>query len=128
MPRIRQPFDHVALESMEVRKRKQSLPQAEDEVIDPGLCSAYWLQLSSPVVHHPNRAIEPERSRPDRNRVRVLRLSGRTSQNGIDRHIKGGVLFEPFEFPVQNLQALLRHLVRLHVIDTDLKIVEPGRV
>lgn len=81
-----------------------------------------------PIVQHANGTIEPEHSRPCRNLVRVLRLSDGAPQNGIDRHIERGVFFQPFEFPVQNLQALLRYFIRLHVVDTDLKIIESGCV
>ena len=42
--------------------------------------------------------------------------------------MKAGVLGQHAQLGVQHLQRLLRHVIRHHVVDGDLHVIQPGRV
>jgi len=58
----------------------------------------------------------------------VFRVAHATAQDGIDVHVKVGMLCQERELLVQNFQALFRHVVRHHVINADLQVFEAGAI
>ena len=50
------------------------------------------------------------------------------AENGIDVHLKIGVLGEELELGVENLQRFLRDFVGIHVVDADLQVFEAGAI
>jgi hypothetical protein len=59
---------------------------------------------------------------------RVLRIPYAAADHRIDVDVKLGVLGQQAQLAVQHLQALLRNVVRHHVVDGDLQMLEAGAV
>ena len=57
----------------------------------------------------------------------VLRVAHAAAENRVDIHLKFGVLGEKLELLVEHLEAFLRDVVGLHVVDADLKIFQARR-
>ena len=83
------------------------------------------LQLTGTVVDDSERCGKTQLLRHVRDQQGVLRRLDPAADHGIDVHVEFGVFGEELELLAQNLQALDRNLVRLHVIDADLQMVEP---
>ncbi len=66
--------------------------------------------------------------RAARNRQCVLRILDAAADDGIDVDVEVGVFGEHLQFLVENFQALLRDLIRLHVVDGNLHVIESGAV
>jgi len=58
----------------------------------------------------------------------VVRVANSPANHRVDVHMKVGVPGEQFQLLVEHLQALLRYFVRIHVVDADLQMIEPGLV
>jgi hypothetical protein len=59
---------------------------------------------------------------------RIFRVLDPAAEHRVDVHVEGGVVVQVLELLVEQAQALLRHLVRLDVVDADLQEVEAGGV
>src|SRR3954471_2927749 len=59
---------------------------------------------------------------------RVLRIVNAAADDGVDVHVKFGVLREQLQLLVEHLEALLRDIVGHHVVDGDLHVVKAGVV
>ena len=59
---------------------------------------------------------------------RVLRIVDATTDHGINVHVKVGVLGQHLQLLVQNLQAFLRDVIRIDVINRNLQPFEAGFV
>ncbi len=92
------------------------------------LALAQRLQLSVAVVQNPDGGREAQLQRPVRHGERVLGIADAAAEHGIDVHVKLGVLGQQRQFLVEHLEALLRNVVRLHVVDADLQVLEPGAI
>ena len=86
------------------------------------------LQLALPVVDDTNCSCESELGCSACNHYRVLRLLCSTSDDRIDIHAELGESLQQHELLVEDLQALLRHVVRHHVVDGDLKRLKARRI
>ncbi len=60
--------------------------------------------------------------------ARIFRVLDAAADDRVDVDVEVGVLGEPLQLRVEQPQALLRHFVRLDVVDADLQVVEPGVV
>ena len=81
-----------------------------------------------PIVNDPDRRRESQLQRALSHHQRVFRIVNAAAQHRIDVHVKQRVLGQNLQLLVQHLQALLRHLVRHHVVDADLHVIQPGVV
>ena len=86
------------------------------------------LQLSASVVNDADRRGEAQPQRPLANHQRVVRLANPAPHHGVDVHMELRMLGQHLQLPVQHLQALLRHLIRLNVVDRDLHVVQPRSI
>ena len=68
---------------------------------------------------------KPELARPAIDRSRVFGILDAAAHDGVDVDVEVRVLREPLQLRIEQPQALLRHFVRLDVVDADLQIVEP---
>src|SRR5215471_12299886 len=64
-------------------------------------------------------ALKSELSCSTSDRERILWMADRATEHRIDVHLEFRVLREPLQFPVKDLKALLRDLVRHYVVNTD---------
>src|SRR5262245_66107542 len=76
------------------------------------------------VMNDADRALETEFARPARDDQGVLRPADRASQHRIDRDIELGALGQQTKFLIQNLKAFFRDVVRVDVINADLKVIK----
>jgi len=92
------------------------------------LLVAQGLQLPTAIVDDPYRRSEAQFQGAPANRQCVLRMVDAAAHHGVDVHVKLGVFGEQLQFPVEQLEALLGHLVGHHVVDRDLEVIEPRAV
>ena len=59
---------------------------------------------------------------------RVFRVPRAAADDRVDVDVERRVLGQPLQLLVEQPQALLRHVVRLDVVDADLQVVEAGVV
>ena len=71
---------------------------------------------------------KPSARRAPRDHQRIFGPYDSRSHHGVDIDVELRVLGQPAQPLVQHLQALLRNLVRLDVIDADLEMVQPARL
>src|SRR4051812_38442693 len=75
-----------------------------------------------------DRGSESQLQRPPADLQRILRVVDAAAHNRIDVHVELGALGEQLQLLIEYLQALLRDLVRHHVVDGYLQVVQPGVV
>src|SRR5262245_52636834 len=85
-------------------------------------------QMAGPIVNDADGCGEPELVRAVCDCQRVGRLPDPTADDGVDGHVELGIRGEPTQLLVEDLEALLRDVVRNDVVDADLKMVEPGAI
>src|SRR5271154_232903 len=71
---------------------------------------------------------EPEGHGAMRNFESVFGIFYAAAENGIDVHLKDGVLGKIFEFRVEHLQTFFGNFVGLPVVDADLQMLEAGLI
>ena len=59
---------------------------------------------------------------------RVMRIVNTAADNRVYVDVKVGVLGQQLQLLIQHLQRLLGHVVRHHIVNADLQMVEPGAV
>src|SRR5579863_5754335 len=97
-------------------------------VVDAAFFFAQRLHLAAAIVNDADGRSESERDSALANRERILRMRDAAADNRIDIHVKVGVFGEQFQLAVENLQALFRNLVGIHVVDGNLQPLEAGTV
>ncbi len=85
-------------------------------------------ELARAVVDETHGRRETQLTRPLRNDQRVRRIANARANDRVDGDVELRVLREPAQLLIEHLQALHRHVVRLHVVDADLQMVEAGAV
>jgi hypothetical protein len=70
----------------------------------------------------------PSFPRPLRNRQRIVGIPDTAADDRVHRDVEGRRLGERHQLLIQDFQALLRHLVGHHIVDADLKVIEPGLI
>src|SRR5262245_36556731 len=80
------------------------------------------------IVNDSDRALETEFLRSARDGQRILRLAYRASQHRIDSDVELRELRQKAKFLIENLEAFLRDVVRIDVVNADLKVIESGAV
>src|SRR5262245_28997539 len=129
MPLIRQTANQILLELVVVIEREEGLPLGiQNFVVDAPLRRLERLQLTGVVMKYPDRPLEAEFAHPSRDGQRVLGLAYRTPQHRINRDVEFRALGQQTKFLIQDLEALLRNVVRGDVVDADLKVIEPSPV
>ena len=86
------------------------------------------LQLAAAVVDNADRRSESEFDGALADHQSVLRMRDPAADHRIDVHVKVGVLGQQLQLLVENLQALLRNLVGIHVVDGNLQPLEAGAI
>ena len=56
----------------------------------------------------------------------VLRIVNASANHGVDVDMEDSMLGEQLQLLIKDLQTLFRDVVRLHVVDRNLQVVEPG--
>ena len=56
----------------------------------------------------------------------VVRIVDAASDHGVDVYVEISVFGQHLQFLVEDLQALLRYVIRLDVVDGDLHVIEAG--
>jgi hypothetical protein len=64
-------------------------------------------KLTRPIVNDPHRALEAQFARTATNGHGIVRIRARTTHYRVDRHVEPGVLREPPQLLIQDLEALL---------------------
>src|SRR6201987_2609398 len=75
-----------------------------------------------------HRGGESQVDRAMRHSQSIFRTAHPAAQHGIDVDVKISVFGQQGEFLVEHLQAFLRDIVRHHVVDADLQILEAGTI
>ncbi len=97
-------------------------------VINPALFVAQRLQLPIAVMNDADSGSKSQLQRAMRDGQRVLRILDAASHDGVDVDVEIGVRGQHLQLLVQHLKTLLRNLVRLHVVDGNLHVVEPSAI
>jgi hypothetical protein len=118
----------VLLKPVVVRKIKGRLAERDDGIEDGALPVVERTQLPASVVDDADRRREAERPRPPRDDQRSVGIADSAPDHGIDGDMKLATLGQPLELLIEDLQALLGHLVGNDVVDADLEVVETGPV
>src|SRR5437762_1610352 len=84
VPLIRERANRVALETIEMRKRKQTAAESENAIVDACLQSTQRLELTAAVVQDANSTVESELACSRSDLISVFRVPNLASQNGID--------------------------------------------
>ncbi len=79
------------------------------------------------IVNDPDRGGEAQLQRALAHHQRVFGIVNAAAQHRVDVHVKQRVLGQDLQLLVEHLQALLRHVVRHHVVDADLHVIEARR-
>jgi hypothetical protein len=96
--------------------------------VDLALALVERPQLSRAVVDDADGGGKAQFDGPARDHEGVIGVLHSPAHNTIDVGMEQAVLCQQAEFPVEHLQALLRHLVRHHVVDGDLQMIQAGAV
>src|SRR5580698_3329841 len=111
-----------------IEARVAAAREAADFVPDLALALAKRLQLAAAVVDDADSRAEAEFECALGDGQCVLGMRDAAADDGVDVHVKVSVFGEHAKLSVQNLQGLLRNLVRHHVVDRDLHVIEAGLV
>jgi len=79
-------------------------------------------------VQHPHRGRKAKLARPPRDDQRVLRVAHPGADHRVDVDVEPGVLGQVDELAIERLEALVRDLVGLHIVDADLQVLKPRLV
>ena len=96
--------------------------------IHGALMIAQRAKLTVAIMNDPHRRRESQLDRAPSDGERVLRIVNPAADHRVNIHVKLGMIREKLELLVEDFQALLRHLVRHHVVDADLHVLEPGAI
>src|SRR5262245_58319784 len=80
------------------------------------------------IVNDSDRALETEFLRAARDGQRVLGSSYRASQHRIDRDVEFRKLGQEAKFLIQYFETFLRDVVRIDIVNADLKVIQSGAV
>jgi len=125
-PVIGQTFGDVVLEAMHAREA--AFFQSLHLVIDAAFLFAQRLQLPVAIVNDADRRCEAQLDRTLSDYQRVLRMRDPAANHRVDIHMEVGMLGQELQFLVQDLQALLRDVVGVYVVDGNLQPLEAGAV
>ena len=96
--------------------------------IDFALFRLQRLQLSTAIVNDSDGGGESEFQRARAHNYGILRIVNASAHNGIDVHVKHGMLREKLQLLVENLKTLLRDVVGFDVINRNLQVIKSGIV
>ena len=111
-----------------IEARIMLLAEILDLVINATLFAAQRLQLSVAIVNDADGGGKSQFQCAARNRQSILRILDAAADDGVDVHMKIGVLGQHLQFLVENFETLFRHFIGLHVVDGDLHVVEAGAI
>jgi len=107
-PVVRQPVNEVSLEAVGADESGEGTPRIPGNLfVDSPLTLVKRTKLSTTAVNDPNCAVEAEFSSTLRYGEGLLRPSHATTENRVDIDVELGILGEPLQLLVQDLQALL---------------------
>ena len=92
------------------------------------LARAERAELAVAIVQNADGRGESKLDSAVRHGQSILGVAHAAAENRIDIHLKLGVLGEKLELLVEHLEAFFRDVIRLHVVDADLQIFEPGAI
>src|SRR5581483_10630911 len=98
------------------------------QAIDSALFILQRLQLSAAVMDDAYCRSEAKLESTRSDFHCVMRIVDAATDHGINVDVKERVLGQQLEFLIENLEAFLRDVVRHHVIDRDLQVIESGFV
>lgn len=101
--------------------REGPFPEAHDFLENLALMSIERSQLAVTVVNDTDRGRKTECDGALRDDQRVIRMVDPAPENRIDVDMKVRVLRQKLQLLIEDLEALLRDIVRLDVIDADLQ-------
>lgn len=129
LPLIGLAGDEILLEEIVVGKGPEpGLALALNLLIDGPVSVRQGTQLSVVIVNRSDRGIESEFEGAPRDGERIFRVAYAGSDDGIDADIETGILGKPFKLLVEHLQTLFRDLIRLHVVDADLQVLQASPI
>jgi hypothetical protein len=99
-----------------------------DSQVDLALLAAQRAKLTLAIVNDADGGGKPQRNGALGYDQSIVRVANSPANHRVDVHMKVGVPGEQFQLLVEHLQALFRYFVRIHVVDTDLQVIEPGLV
>ena len=102
--------------------------QRGDLAVDAPLVWRQRDQAAVTVVDQADRRRKTQFKRPLRDRQCVLGAAHVATEHRVDVDAEGGVPRQHLQLRVEHLQALLRRVVRRHVVDADLQMIQPGGV
>ena len=111
-----------------IKARERALTQSHDLFKDLPFTRAQRTELAVAIVENADRAGEAQLDGAAGDGQGILGVFDAAAQHGIDIHLKNGVLGQQTELLIEHLEAFLGNLVRLHVIDADLKVLEAGAI
>ena len=85
-------------------------------------------KLAGAVMNDADGGRETQRYRAPADHWGILRMANAAADHRVDVDVKLGVLGQQAQLAVQHLQALLRNIVRHHVVDRNLQMVEARAV
>src|SRR6185369_11381176 len=97
-------------------------------VVNLALDRSERLEAARPVVDDADRGGEAELAGAVVDGARVLGVPDAAAEDGVDVDVEPRVGLEVLKLLIEYAQALLRHVVRLDVVDADLQEVESRRV
>src|SRR4029453_3540736 len=128
VPAVRPAVRQVLLKPVVIREVEQRLARRYHLRQNEALPFDEGKQLAGAVMndsHGGRKAKTPCAPRDDRG---ILGVPDPTADDRVHGDVELAILGQPPELLVESFQALLRPFVRYHVVDADLKVVEPGPV
>src|ERR1039457_1984096 len=81
------------------------------------------LQLAVSVMNDANRRGKAKLQRTAADNKRIVGVLHTAADHRVDVYVEVGMFREQLQFLIENLQALLRHVIGIHVVDTDLQMI-----
>ena len=128
LPVVRAPEGEVPLEVVLVLHRVERRRQRRDLAVDTQLLRRERHHAAVAVVDQADRRRQTQFDRPLRDRQGVPGIAQVAAEHRVDVDAERGVLRQHLQLRVEHLQALLRRVVRRHVVDADLQVIQLGVV
>ena len=128
LPVVRAPEREIPLEIVLLLHCVERSRQRGDLVVNAPLLRRQRYQAASTVVDQADRRRVTQFDRPLRDRQCVLGVAQAATEHGVDVDAERGMLRQHPQLRIEHLQALLRDVVRRHVVDADLQVIQPGVV
>src|SRR6266516_3337466 len=119
-PVVRNATSQIVLEPIEPAVAVLSvIPDLAEDAFLPAIQRLYG---AAAVMNDTQRTGESKLDGAIRDQFRIFGIPNSSADNRVDVHGKFGEVREVFEFLVEDLEALERHVIRLNIVDTDLKM------